>query len=44
MPYESLGMIMLFANFEMVAGCVHLIPDEVRDDVVAHKSDIRECM
>ena len=44
MPYRSLGMIMRFAIVEMVAGCVHLFPDEIRDDVVPHNSDIRECM
>ena len=44
MPYKSLGMIMLFAIVEMVAGCVHLIPDEIRYDVVVYKSATRECM
>ena len=42
MPYNNLDTRMLFDIDEIVPGCTHLIPDEMRNDVVAQRSDIRE--
>ena len=41
-PYKSFGTRILLAIVEIVPGCTHLIPEDINEDVVAHRSAIRE--